>query len=163
MSIGSHVRSLFSSNEGIGVLGHHIIRPVTDLGDLGARTNLFTIVGGEILLTCLYGTCVVAETAGGTTLQFDFTPTVGTGPSPMDNGAGNCNGLLLGALIAPQGDITLPCIVAGPLSAGPSMSMRWICKVGTIGITPGGAVDVGTYSFDAYYIPLTPYAQLVVS
>ena len=154
MGFGSKLNSLLSSSEGSGVLGIHVSRAAGSLGALANRVILFNVAGGEILLTCLYGVCTVAETGGANAIQFDATPTAGGALSPMDDGIGDINGLLVGAVIAPQGNITLPAVVAGPLTAGPTFSMPWICKAGTIGVTKAAATDAGTWRFELYYIPL---------
>lgn len=156
MGLVQEIRALFESETGRGVLGQRVARLAVSFGTgAGVRTVLFTIAGGEIYTRCLYCVCTTAPAAGAQTVQFDCTPTVATGASVMDNGAGNINGVLIGAVIAPQGDITLPAVVAGPLTAGPTFSMPWVCKTGTIGITCLGAFDHGDFDCIMYYIPLT--------
>jgi len=144
-------------------LGVRCDRAAGDFGDTAVRLDLFNVVGGEILLTCMYFVATVAPAAGANAIQFDATPTDGTGPSPMDDGVGDINGLAIGDIIAPQGDITLPAVVAGPLTAGPSFSMPFICKTGTIGITKAAAVAAGTWRGSAFYIPLTDGAYLTAA
>jgi len=154
MSWTSKINSLVSGSQGTGILGIHVSRAAADMGATAVRIPLFTIAGGEILLTCLYGVCTVAETGAANAIQFDATATVGNVFSPMDDGVGDINGILVGGMIAPQGDITLPAVVAGPFTGNPTFSMPFICKVGTIGITKAAATDAGTWRFEAYYIPL---------
>lgn len=155
MSLVQEIRQLFRSEAGRGVLGQRVANPAVDFGAAaGGRTVLFTITGGEIYVRCLYCVSVVAPAAGAQVVQFDCTPTAG-GAGVMDNGVGNINGVLIGGVIAPQGDITLPAVVAGPLTAGPTFSMSWICQTGTIGITCGAALDHGDWNCVMYYIPLT--------
>lgn len=161
MNLVKQIERIFRSDEGTGVLGIHVSRPAAALGAGAGRNVLFQVIGGEVYITCLYGVCTVAETGAGTTMQFDSLPTVGGAAAPMDNGAGNCNGLLVGDVIAPQGNLALPCIVAGPLCAGPTFSRPWLAKVGSIGITPGGAVDRGSYRFELYYVPLKAESSVV--
>ena len=163
MGLPQEIGALYLANEGVGILGTHISRPAAAMGATAIRIPLFTVTAGEILLTCLYGVATVAPAALANAIQFDLTPTVGSAASPMDDGVGDLNGLAIGDIIAPQGDITLPAVVAGPLIAGPTFSMPWICKVGTIGVTKAAAQDMGTWRFELYYVPLTAGAYVVVA
>lgn len=163
MGLSQLIRQLTRAEEGAGTLGIHVRRAAGTLGALANRVVLFTITGGEILLTCLYGVCTIAEAGAANAIQFDATPTAGGALSPMDDGVGDINGLLVGAVIAPQGNITLPAVVAGPLTAGPTFSMPFICKVGTIGVTKAAATDAGTWRFELYYVPLTRGAVVVAA
>ena len=144
-------------------LGVGVTRAAGSLGALANRLVLFNVVAGEILLTCMYFVCTVAETGAANAIEFDITPTDGTGPTPMDNGVGDINGLVIGDIIAPQGVLTLPAVVTGPLIAGPSFSRFFICKVGTIGITKAAATDAGTWRGRLFYIPLTEGAYVVAA
>ena len=156
MSLPQEIKALFESRTGRGVLGQRVAKPNVSFGaGAGVRTTLFTIAGGEIYTRCIYCVCVTAAAAGAQAVQFDWTPGVATGPSVMDNGVGDINGLVTGAVIAPQGDIALPAVVAGPLTAGPTFSRPWVCKVGTIGITCAGAFDHGDWDCIMFYVPLT--------
>ena len=146
-----------------GGLGIPVTRPAGSLGAGADRVILFNVVGGEILLTCMYFVCTIAETGGANAVQFDTTPTTGTGLSVMDDGIGDINGLAIGDIMAPQGDITLPAVVAGPRIAGPSFSMPFICKIGTIGITKAVATDAGTWRGRLFYIPLVDGAYVVAA
>jgi len=141
-------------------LGVGVTRAAASLGDTAVRLVLFNVLGGEILLTCMYFVCTIAETGAANAVEFDATPTDGTGPSPMDNGVGDINGLTIGDIMAPQGNIALPAVVTGPLIAGPSFSMPFLCKVGTIGITKAAATDAGTWRGRLFYIPLTDGAYV---
>lgn len=160
MSLIQEIKALFESETGRGVLGQRVENTV-DFGAGGGRVVLFTITGGEIYLRCLYGVCTIAETGAAQAIQFDCTPTVSTGLGIMDDGIGDINGLLVGAIIAPQGDITLPAVVAGPLTAGPSFSMPFICQTGTIGVNLTNATAAGTWRMVMYYVPLTIGAAVV--
>ena len=163
MGLGAFVKSLYQTREGRGVLGIHVQRATADLGATAVRLALFDVTGGEVLVTCLYCLCVTAPAAGANAVVFDATPAVGTGPSPMDDGVGDVNGLAIGDIIAPQGDITVPAVVAGPLCAGPIFSMPYIAKVGDIGITKAAAVAMNTWRCDIYYIPLQPGALVAAA
>jgi len=155
MGLVQEIRALFGSNTGRGVLGQRVENLLVSFGAAaGGRTVLFTVTGGEIYIRCLYCRCTTAAAAGAQTAQFDCTPTAGA-VGVMDNGVGDINGLLIGAIIAPQGDITLPAVVAGPLTAGPTFSLPWLCQTGTIGVTCGGAFDHGDWDCIMYYVPLT--------
>ena len=155
MSLIQEIKALFESETGRGVLGQRVENLAVSFGaGAGGRTVLFTITGGEIYIRCLYCRCTVAPAGGAQAVQFDCTPTAGA-VGVMDNGVGDINTILVGAIIAPQGAILLPAVVAGPLTAGPTFSMPWLCQTGTIGITCAAALDHGDWDCIMYYVPLT--------
>lgn len=160
MGFVQEIKALFGSDAGRGVLGQRHINLAVDFGAAAAaRVVLFTITGGEIYVRCLYCVATVAPNAGGgQTIGFDCTS--GSTLSAMDTGAGTLGGLAIGAVIAPQGNILLPCVVAGPLTAGPTFSQPWICRTGTIGVTIGAALDHGDWDCIIFYVPLTSGATL---
>lgn len=161
MSLPQEIRALFRSNTGRGVLGQRVQNLAVDfLAAAGGRIVLFTITGGEILLRCLYCVAVAAPAGAAQAIQFDNTPTAGA-VGVMDNGVGDLNGLAIGDVIAPQGDITLPAVVAGPLTCGPTFSMPFLCQTGTIGITIAAAQDHGEWDAIMFYVPLTLGAAVV--
>lgn len=156
MSFNEEIRALFESETGRGILGQRVENLAVSFGaGAGGRTVLFTVAGGEIYIRCLYCVATVAPAAGAQAVQFDCTPTLGTGANVMDNGIGDINGIAIGDIIAPQGNFILPCVVAGPLTAGPSMSQPWIMQAGTIGITCGAALDHGDWDCIMFFVPLT--------
>lgn len=140
-------------------LGIPVNRAIGAFGATAVRLILFNVVGGEILLKCMYFVATTAPAGGANPIQFDLTPTVGSALSPMDDGVGDPDGLAIGDIIAPQGDITLPAS-ADPMTSGPIFSMPWICKVGTIGVTKANAVDMGSWRGRLFYIPLTEGAYV---
>jgi len=144
-------------------LGVPVDRPAGSLGATAVRVILFNVVGGEVLLKCMYFICTIAGGAGANLVEFDLTPTVGSALSPMDNGAGSINGAGIGDIMGPQGDITLPAVEAALGSGIPTFSMPWICKVGTIGVTKSGAFDAGTWVGRLFYTPLTDGAYVVAA
>ncbi len=163
MSLLQEIKTLFESETGRGVLGQRVEQALEDWGAAaGGRTALFTITGGEIYIRCLYSICTTAPAGGAQVVQFDCTATAGAIGVMSDN-AGDINTILVGAIIAPQGDITLPCVVGGPLTAGPSFSMPFLCQTGTIGVTCGGALDHGVWTSILFYVPLTNGAAVVAA
>ena len=163
MSLPQEIRQLWESFEGRGVLGQKVDRAAGIVPVTAIRLNLYTITVGEILLTCLYGVCTIAETGGANAVVFDATPTVGGALSPMDNGAGDINGSVVGDMMGPQGNIALPAVGAGTTGAIPTMWMPWICKVGNIGITMAAATADSSWRWVLYYIPLTEGALVVAT
>lgn len=163
MSLIQEIKALFGSNTGRGILGQRVEQPLEDWGaGPGDRTALFTITGGEVYIRCLYSICTTAPAAGAQVVRFDCTPTAGAVGVMSDN-VGDINNIQIGAIIAPQGDITLPSVVAGPLTAGPTFSMPWLCQTGTIGVTCGGALDHGVWTSIVFYVPLTSGAVVVAA
>lgn len=163
MSLVQEIRRLWESLEGRGVLGQPVVRAAGAVPVTAIRQDLFTITVGEILLTCLYGVCTVPETGGANAVEFDATPTVGGALSPMDNGAGDINGSVVGDMMGPQGDIALPAVGAGTTGAIPTMWRPWICKVGSIGVTMAAATADSSWRWVACYIPLTEGALLAAT
>lgn len=164
MSLVQEIKALFDSETGRGVLGQRVENLAVSFGAAaGGRTALFDIAGGEVYIRCLYCVCTVAPAGGAQAVQFDCTPTAGA-VGVMDDGVGDINGILIGAIIAPQGDVTnLPAVVAGPLTGGPTFSMPWLCQTGEIGITCAAALDHGDWDCIVFYVPLTNGATVVAA
>lgn len=163
MSLTQEIRQLFESTTGRGILG---VGPVPSLesdwlaGD-GDRIDLFTITG-EIFVRCIYCVCTAAPAAAGTqTIEFDCT--AGSALCPLDSGVGDINGIGIGDIIAPQGDITLSCVVAGPLNGGPIMVAPFIMSTGSVGVTIDDTQDHGEWDCYMYYLPLTAGATVVAT
>ena len=154
MSLPQEIRRLWESLEGRGILGQRVVRGLTAIG-AGGRLNLFTITGGEILLTVLYGVCTTAETGGANNATFDATPTTGGALSPMSS-ATAFGAAAIGDMLCPQGGLALPAHpAAGYSGAMPTMWMPWICKVGSIGVTKSAATGNSVWRWVLCYIPLT--------
>lgn len=76
MSLAQKVNGLGGSDIP-AALGHETVRLGT--GDLAAvaEVDLFTVIGGDILLTGLYGIVTTALSADNTLIQLYYTPTIG--------------------------------------------------------------------------------------
>lgn len=162
MSLVQEIRQLFESTTGRGILG---VGPVTSLESdwlaaAGARIDLFTITG-EIFVRCIYCVCTAAPAGAAQPIEFDCT--AGSALCPLDDGIGDLNGIGVGDIIAPQGDITLPCVVAGPLNGGPIMVAPFIMSTGSVGVTITNAQDHGEWDCYMYYLPLTVGATVVAT
>lgn len=156
MSLPQEIRQLWESYLGRGVLGQMISNP---LGDLGAATfEIFTVAGGNILITCLYGMCT-ADEANAITARFHVNATVG-GISFL-SAATSILAVNVGDVITAQGDPALPTTPIADSGAGPSMWHPWICKPGTIGLTISGA-GVSDWIWNLVYVPLDEGVTVVI-
>lgn len=116
--------------------------------------DTFTIAGGYVLVTYIYGIVTVAA-AGACTITVGANPTVGTGTTVAWAVAADVDTL----------DVTDPiCLnyVAGTLTTvltGVSGNYRFIAQTGTIFVR-GSAVQ-GTSQWNLFYIPVTAGATVV--
>lgn len=74
--LAQQVKDLY---RGVGPLGIRVIRPenANDLRALAAAVNMFTVSGGDILLTSIYGKVTADMEDVGTLITLQHTPTAG--------------------------------------------------------------------------------------
>ena len=142
------------------VRGHHVQRAAATLPQT-ATHNLFTVSGGQVLITGLIGT--VATTAiqnSDPVAKLTSTPSVGSAvdiASTVD-----LTSLEIGGHVVCEGDGTaLVKSNAGAayMSAGVGF---WVCPSGTIDLTTG-ASKTGSMKWDLFFIPLDEGATVVAS
>jgi hypothetical protein len=142
-------------------IGSRLSRAAQALPTLAAPTNLFTIVGGKVLLTLLLGevTTVVQAQANATKLTFD----------PDDAGATQDLCTTLDITADPVGTIySLPGLASGALidnlqfGQGPLIGSPRVLKPGKI-LLNCAATNTGAAKWDAWFIALDVGAYMIVS
>lgn len=156
MSVSQQIKQLFQSQP--GALGQRVMRPAA-IYVVGAD-NLFTIAGGNILITALYAETTIAITTAATG-QVSFNP-AGVGANiNWDDGTlaylSNAGDLVLLPM-----DVLFPAtqVQAQPAPAWPH---NYICSPGIIQFTVGVADTDGGLEWVLFYIPLDPDVTVVVS
>lgn len=122
--------------------------------------TVFTVAGGAILIEELWSECVAAQGAGGTTMQWQSAPTVGSAATFSGASASIANMTAGSTLrLAPTALTTAPTPVlasAGGLSLGTNVANRVVVKAGTIKLVVGSGPSTGTFKHFMRYKPLTP-------
>lgn len=141
------------------VLGNYVQGKEQDITTDGATTfQLFTVAGGEVLITALWGKVTTSITVANTvSLQAD--PTTGdtdvivtaTDLGTTDTAAGT----LIGTMA--QGDGTVDFLPGGLALSG------WVVTTGEIESAVTGTSPDGVIDWYATWVPLTPGATLVAS
>jgi len=156
MGLAQFIKSLYLSSPGSSGQRRMVAAAAYDVA--GSPHTLFTIAGGNILITLLYAETTTLEAAASAG-QVSFDP-VGVGATiNWDDGA---------CLYAAQvGEITLiPMDVAFPAIQGvaipcPAWPYNYICPPGIITLTVTAANMTGAIEWYLYYIPLDPEVTVV--
>lgn len=145
----------FRSNE----LGNGPVSKASGTLTHGTTTNLFTITGGEVLITALWLKCTTTM-AGANTLAINLVPTAGntmtmvtaTDLGTTDTVAGSVVGLDQGSTAASK------------FLVGGRVDLRAVVTTGTVGLvqTGSGTID-GAVTVYCTWIPLTQGARLVAA
>jgi len=144
---------------GIGRLGIRVFRAATTF-PAAIAYDLFTIAGGNILVTSLVGEVTVNCGAGANATLFQAEPGVGLAVA-LDDGTADLNGALVGILIAPTGAAAVASALA---DAVPLMNVPVVCKPGTISMTMAAAtLGAGALEFTLHYVPLEPGVTVVIA
>jgi len=148
MGLGNQVKSIFTSR-GLGLRVERAQALYTM-----ATHPLFTVTGGNILLTSIYGiTATGAVPAFATTVQFRAAAVV------LDSGAADLTGAAVGTIFAPTLTVGDPCGL-GLAVAAPDQP--FIVPIGVIDIIIGRATTPATIGFVMHYIPLDIGASVAV-
>jgi hypothetical protein len=154
MGLANQIKSLFTSRD----LGLRVERAQA-LYTM-ATHPLFTITGGNILLTSIYGITATDAVPGfATTVRFRNN-TIAGGAVNLDSGAADLNGAAIGTIFAPTLTVANPC---GLGFAVPAPNQPFICAIGVIDIIIGRATTPATIGFVMYYIPLGIGASVSVA
>lgn len=127
-------------------------------------TTIFTVTGGPILIVDLLSTCVTANNATASTLQYSSTPTVGSA-TVFSGASASLASATAGTNVrlAPTALSTAPVIVtaaAGGVQLGTNVANRIVVKDGTITTVIGVGSTTGTWRHTLRYIPLSPNASV---
>lgn len=152
------------SNEDFGlnaVLGTRVKRTKSDLMD-GSTTTVFTIAGGNILITALYGTIEDAAHASvGDTCKFQVNPTTGTATDLC--GTSDLTGVEEGTMISVNGVSATSLVVASSGNV-PAMLQPVIAATGILTFVSGGNDTNATkLQLNLWYFPLDEGATVVVA
>ena len=121
-------------------------------------TTLFTVAGGNVIMTAFIGEIIVVQGAGATTLSLVHTPTTGTA-STIASGVTDIAGGAVGQMIA------LPAALAGGLTMTatsygvPLERIRYILRPGVMSVF-GSASPTGSISWTMWYVPVEPGAYV---
>ncbi len=138
-------------------LGIHVQKSAATLPQT-ATQNLFTVAGGRVLVTLLFGEVTTIIQSTDPVAKITSTPTVGTA---VDVGATvDLSSLEVGGFITVEGDGTA--MIKGNAGAGmPGTGQgKWICAAGSISLITG-ASKTGATKWDLYYVPIDDGAYVV--
>lgn len=144
-----------------GVLtnGIHVSKAAADLPQ-GTTQDLFTVAGGAVLVTLLFGRVGTVLGATANDLAVWVNPTA-TGTTYIIASASEGNALEANSFMVVEGDGTALNITglagAGIIASGTG---RWICPAGVIQLKAVGSTT-GTTSWELFYVPLDDGASVV--
>src|SRR6267154_1672064 len=153
------------------LFGNQVVRSATLQPATGTGT-LFTVTGGAILVTSLFGLVTVATPATANTLALGTAPTVGTAAtaviataeSTASLQAGTWIGIQAASVVAGTPDVyTLGKLaVSGASGAGNVMfeTADFTVSAGTITWTTTGTAATGTIAWYLSYVPLDTGASV---
>lgn len=122
--------------------------------------TVFTLTGGPIRIEEIISTCVSANDATASTMQWSSTPTVGSATVFSGASASLANATAgTNVRLAPTALSTAPVIVAasaGGVQLGTNVANRIIVKEGIITLVIGVGSTTGTWKHAILYTPLTP-------
>ena len=137
-------------------LGLRVVRPAAAIA---AATNLFTVAGGNVLITGFYGEImVVIDGANQLTLTYDAD--TGATDTVLGSQGANLNTFVAGRMIylpAAAGALTN----TGTCGACPlDVAENWILPPGHFDLTSTGTTTTGTIRWTLFYIPLADGAYV---
>jgi len=140
-------------------LGIHVSKAAASLPQ-GTVQNIFTVAGGNVLITLLYGMVGTILGATANNLSVNSNPTA-TGTTYIIASAIEGNALEANSFLVVEGDGTA-LMITGKAGGGPLISGtgRWICPTGAITFECVGSTT-GTTSWECFYVPLDDGASVV--
>lgn len=153
MGIPAMIKSMFLSRP--GALGQRRMVAAFSYLQVGSPWTLFTITGGNILITALYAETTQIEAAASVG-QVSFDPAgVGAGINWDD---GTClYAAQIGEITLVPMDVGFPAVVAVACAA-PAWPYNYICPPGGIEFTVTVADMTGAIEWYLFFIPLDPEA-----
>jgi hypothetical protein len=115
-------------------------------------TTLFTVTGGNVMMTGFYGEVIVVQGAGATTLSLVHTPTAGTAStiaSGVTDIAAAAAGMCLQLPAALAGGMTLTATAYGRIQN----RCRYILRPGVMSVF-GSASPTGSIRWTMWYVPV---------
>ncbi len=140
-------------------LGHHVSRDADTLPQTTIE-SLFTIAGGRVLITLLFGTVTTTAIQNSDPVaKLTANPTTGTSvdiASTVD-----LSSLEIGGFIVCEGDTSA--LIKCNAGAGYGANLTpWIANTGTIDLETG-ASKTGSVAWDLWYVPLDAGASVVAA
>lgn len=133
--------------------------PLTQVKTAAVMVNgdtLFTVTGGPIVIEHLFSVCVTANDATASTLQYSFTPTVGTATT-ISAASASLASAAAGAVVSLAGTALSTAANLGAtgvsLTANPSTVT---VPAGALKIVIGVGSTTGTWKHYLHYTPLVP-------
>jgi hypothetical protein len=138
-------------------LGIHIQKSSATIPQTTTQ-HLFTVAGGRVLITLLFGEVTTIFQNSDPVLKVTSTPTTGTAvdvASTVDT-----TSLEAGGLLTVEGDGTA--LIKNNAGAGlPASGIgHWICPIGSIDLI-SGASKTGATKWDVFYFPIDDGAYIV--
>ena len=144
-------------------LGRYTQGKTATIGDDGTF-QLFTVAGGEVLITALWGKVTTAITDAGEDINITIDPTTGDSVQlTQDNDLGTTDtaaGAVLGFIYDQDGTNNKPLCVKNE-----GEPLRFVCPTGEIEmtVTAGTANEDGVIEWYCTWVPLTPGATVVAA
>ncbi len=156
MGLGQFIKSLYLSKPGASGQRRMIATAAYDIA--GSPHALFTIAGGNIMITLLYAETTAIEAAGSTG-QITFDPTGVGADIDWDDGTLNYNAQIGEITLIPM-DVVFPA-TQGVAIACPAWPYNYICPPGVIEFTVAAFDMTGSIEWYLFYIPLDPEVTVV--
>ena len=122
--------------------------------------TIFTISGGPIQILNLMSTCITANDATASTLQYNSTPTYGSAKTFSGASASLANATVgTTAILTPTALTTAPTIITGAnggVQLGLVAQNHITILEGTITIVIGVGSTTGTWRHSLYFVPMAP-------
>lgn len=152
--------NLFPNFPSVFSLGHHVARELDTLPQT-ATESIFTIAGGRVLITLLFGEVTTAIQNSDPVAKITANPT--TGSSIDVASTVDLSSLEIGGFILCEGDGTaLIKSNAGSAPGAASSSRPWIVNTGTLDLTTG-ASKTGAVKWDLFYVPIDEGASVTAA
>ena len=166
MSLAQQVKGLGGEHTP-SPLGHRTVRLglTTDLETTTAK-NLFGVLGGDILMTGLYGRVTTEIGAGNAILQLQHTPTIGAVAVDLCAVIGAHIGAdivdTMYSITGAHGDAMVTDATAEGVAAQSFATNLDILVPGIISLDVTGAISTGIIRWVIHWVPLDPASRVVV-
>jgi hypothetical protein len=128
---------------GVQVIKAAQVLPATTTG------NLYTVAGGNVLVTSLFGLCSTVCTGTATTLAIGTAPTAGTAKTTGIATATAVTSAEVGTWVGPQ----ISSVVGSVAGSAPFATVPFIVAPGKITLTTS-ATNTGAFTWYLTYVPL---------
>ncbi len=167
MSLASIIKALYRSQGG-GALGTFVER-ATNACPQNVWENIFTVTGGNVLMTMLIGERTIIQAAGASNLDIQIDPTAGAAVS--FSAVTVITGDAVGTIYTFTGNPADACYVGlavpggmagGALATGGSMH-GWVIPPGTVEWRESAAAGTGSVQWYMFYVPIDRVASVAAA